>query len=70
MPARKPAGNPDKIVSPLMTIDEVADYLRTHPTTVYRMAREGRIPAFRLNSAWRFHKQIIDDWMAGKTVRR
>jgi len=50
----------------MMTLDEVADYLRLHRSTVYRFAREGIIPGFKVGSQWRFSRERVDQWMAGQ----
>ena len=47
----------------IMTLDEVARYLRVHRSTVYRMAREGSIPSMKVANQWRFHKNRIDRWL-------
>ena len=47
----------------VLTVHDVADYLRLSEAKVYRMAREGRVPAFRLGKSWRFRKDLIDEWM-------
>jgi PTS system nitrogen regulatory IIA component len=46
----------------IMTAQEVARYLRLAEATVYRLAQEGEIPAAKLGRAWRFKKELIDDW--------
>ncbi len=47
----------------LMTIEEAADYLRFHPSTVYRLARQGAIPAVKVGKQWRIHRKTLDDWV-------
>lgn len=47
----------------LMDIKETAEYLRMNKITVYKLAREERIPAFRIASEWRFKKELIDKWL-------
>lgn len=47
----------------IMTLEEVAKYLRVHKSTVYRMAREGAIPATKVANQWRFKKERIDRWL-------
>jgi len=47
----------------VLTVHDVAEYLRLSEAKVYRMAREGAVPAFRLGKSWRFRKDLIDDWM-------
>lgn len=50
--------NNDKI----MTLEEVADYLRVKPQTIYTWAQENKIPAAKIGREWRFRKTIIDKW--------
>jgi len=50
----------------IMTTKEVADYLNIHPLTVHKYAREGKIPAFKIGSDWRFHKKYIEKWIREK----
>lgn len=55
----------------ILTIDEVATYLKTGKRTVYRLASGGKIPAFKLGGTWRFRRGDLDDWIAsriGKTM--
>lgn len=47
----------------VLTLQEVAKYLRVHPSTVYRLAKKGQIPAFKLGSDWRFNLESIDQWL-------
>jgi len=44
------------------TAEEIAQYLRVHPYTVKRLAREGKIPGFKVGDQWRFDVQEMDDW--------
>lgn len=48
----------------VMTVREVAKYLRMKPVTIYKHAQEGRIPAFKVGASWRFKKKTIEDWIA------
>ena len=50
----------------LMTIDEVAKYLRMKKVTIYKHAQEGKLPGFKVGSAWRFKKATIDKWISAK----
>lgn len=52
----------------IMTAKEVADYLKLHPLTVHRLAREGKIPAFKIGTDWRFHKKHIERWITEKSA--
>jgi excisionase family DNA binding protein len=51
----------------VMTVSEMANYLRVHPTTIYRLLKHGKIPAFRVGSDWRFNRDSIDQWQMGST---
>ena len=48
----------------VMTLEEVARYLRINKSTVYRMARDGTLPAWKLGNVWRFKKEAIESWIA------
>ena len=50
------------MASDIMTLEEVADYLRLKPQTIYTWAQEKKIPAAKLGKEWRFKKSIIDEW--------
>ena len=47
----------------ILTIEEVAAYLRLTPQTIYKWAQERRIPAVKLGKEWRFRRSIIDRWL-------
>lgn len=44
------------------TIKELSNQLRVHPTTIYRLLRQGRLPGFRVGSNWRFNQATIEEW--------
>lgn len=46
----------------VMTLEEVANYLRVHPSTIYRLVKKGQLPAFKVGSDWRFNQESIDTW--------
>ena len=46
----------------IMTLEEVAKYLRLKPQTIYTWAQNNKIPAAKLGKEWRFRKSIIDKW--------
>ena len=50
--------------SDMMTVHELARYLRMKPVTIYKHAQTGRIPAFKVGATWRFKKETIDCWIA------
>jgi excisionase family DNA binding protein len=45
---------------PLLTPAQAAERLRLHPKTVVRMARDGRLPALKVGTGWRFHADQLD----------
>ena len=51
----------------ILTTKEVAEFFHIHPLTVHRYAREGKIPAFKIGSDWRFHKRQLDKWIKEKS---
>ena len=50
----------------LMTVEEVADYLRVTEKTIYRLLKQGRISAAKVGRQWRFDKASIDEWLHQK----
>ena len=46
-----------------MTVKELAEYLRVDSSTLYRLVRKGKIPAFKLGSDYRFIRDKIDQWI-------
>lgn len=51
-----------------LTPSEVAKILKLHPFTVTRLAREGKIPAFKVGGVWRVRKDQFEAWMPGRTT--
>jgi excisionase family DNA binding protein len=47
----------------LLTTDEVLDYLRVTPRTIYRLIRAGELPAVRIGRQWRFRRVDLDNWL-------
>ncbi|MHA1401644.1 MAG: helix-turn-helix domain-containing protein [Candidatus Heimdallarchaeaceae archaeon] len=47
----------------IMTMEECSKYLKTSFSTLYKLAQEGKIPAFKLSGQWRFKKDLIDEWI-------
>lgn len=57
------------LIESVMTVKEVADYLRVNQRTVYRLAVERRLPGFKVGAIWRFKRDDIDHWI-GTVSRR
>jgi excisionase family DNA binding protein len=53
-----------------MRIDEVAAYLKVHPTTVYRLLKRKQLPAFRVGTDFRFRRADVDEWIREKERAR
>jgi len=54
----------------IMTLKEVAEYLKLAEKTAYRLAAEGKIPGFKVGGSWRFKKVDIDLWISRETKRK
>jgi len=54
----------------LMTVEEVADYLRVTEKTVYRLLERGGIPATKVGHQWRFNNASIDNWLQQNSVTK
>ncbi|MCX5707969.1 MAG: response regulator [Candidatus Omnitrophica bacterium] len=50
----------------LMDVKQTAAYLKMNKMTVYKLAKAGKIPAFKIASEWRFKKEVIDQWLLGQ----
>jgi len=48
---------------PVLNSEEAAALLQIHPKTLQRMARQGRVPAFRIGDLWRFRASELDEWL-------
>ncbi len=51
------------VLGEFMTVEDVADMLRINKSTVYRMAKAGRIPATRVGRQWRFRLSALEDFL-------
>lgn len=50
----------------MMEAKEVAAFLHLHLFTVHKLAREGKIPAFKIGNDWRFRREAIENWIKEK----
>ncbi len=57
---------PNRNFEPLIDVRAAAESLSLHPKTLMRMAREHRIPAFRVGRYWLFRASLIDSWLRGQ----
>ena len=50
----------------ILDTKEVSAFLKLHPFTVNKLARGGKIPAFKIGADWRFHRKHIERWINEK----
>ena len=48
----------------IMTVKQLAEYLKLNYQTVYKKVQKGEIPASKIGKVWRFQKSIIDHWLS------
>ncbi|MBL4821246.1 MAG: helix-turn-helix domain-containing protein [Gammaproteobacteria bacterium] len=47
----------------ILTLKEVAEYLKLAEKTAYRLAAKGKLPGFKVGGSWRFKKEDIEQWI-------
>jgi excisionase family DNA binding protein len=52
----------------ILTIREIADYLKVTERTIYILAAAKRMPAFKIGGSWRFSGQDLDGWIKRQTA--
>lgn len=52
-----------KMDDEILTLEEVAKYLKLAKKTAYRLAAEGKLPGFKVGGSWRFKKEDVHDWI-------
>ncbi len=55
--------------SEVMTVEELAEYLKLDPQTIYRRFRRGQLPGVRIGRAIRFKRDVIDNWLRVTSYR-
>ena len=53
----------------IMTLKEVAEYLKLAEKTAYRLAAEGKLPGFKAGGSWRFKSSDIENWIEEEKIR-
>lgn len=51
----------------MLTISEVARYLKLHELTVRRLAREGELPCFKVGRQWRIKRDLLEKWISERS---
>jgi excisionase family DNA binding protein len=54
---------------PMMTVEEVASYLKMKTVTIYKHAQQGKLPCFKVGASWRFKRSTIDKWIEDQEKR-
>jgi excisionase family DNA binding protein len=63
---REPGRKSDMEDKRLLSVDEVANYLKIPKSTLYKMCSDRKIPCAKIGKHWRFDKNLIDEWFVGK----
>jgi excisionase family DNA binding protein len=53
----------DKMEKEIFTIEEAAAYLQIGKRSLYKLAKEGKIPGKKVLNKWRFEKGSLRDWV-------
>ena len=51
----------------VLTLKEVAEYLKVNERTIYRMVADRKIPGFKVGGSWRFKLTEIEAWIKAKS---
>jgi excisionase family DNA binding protein len=46
----------------VLTVSELAEYLRVHHSTLYRLLKQQQLPGFKIDSDWRFNVEALEQW--------
>ena len=50
----------------IMTVDEVAEYLKVSKKSIYRLVKSGKLPAKKVLNKWRFRRELIQEWISSE----
>ena len=53
---------------PHLSVEEVARWLGVTTRTVYRLARKGQLPGFKVGGQWRFSYAMLQTWIANRVM--
>jgi len=54
---------------PILTIKDVADYLKVNERTIYRLAASGELPGFKVGNSWRFKQSELEQYIVAQHNR-
>jgi excisionase family DNA binding protein len=57
------------MLSPVLTVKEIASYLRCSRITIYKLLKRREIPAFKIGGDWRFNLEDIERWTKVREIR-
>ena len=52
----------------VMTVEDVADYLRVPRSSVYKLAQSGELPGRKVGKHWRFHRKTMEIWLTDNQI--
>ncbi len=52
----------------ILTLKEVAEYLKLAEKTAYRLAAEGKLPGFKVGGSWRFKREDVLSWIESQKL--
>jgi len=55
-------------VSAMLTVTEVAEYLKISRSMIYRLLKRGELPGFKIGGDWRFNAEEIDRWLEERKI--
>jgi excisionase family DNA binding protein len=55
--------NDSHMVESLLTVKQVADYLKIDKFTVYRLIVQGKLPAYKVGGQWRLNRKMLERWL-------
>jgi excisionase family DNA binding protein len=64
-----PVPEGDPMSDDIMTVREVAEFLKVTERTIYRLAAESQIPSFKVGGSWRFRRADLVKWMSEQADR-
>ncbi len=53
----------------ILTIKQVAEFLKVTDRTIYKLAAAKKIPAFKVGGTWRFSRADIDTWIKQQSIK-
>jgi len=60
----------DLLADDILTLHELAAYLKLNEKTAYRLVAQGDIPGFKVGGSWRFKRDVIADWVQEQTKKK